>query len=256
MKNKKVIGLGRVKFRCNPNSYSAHRPPKSIVIKRIERIFRTLEVGGGACLDLGCGNGSYGPPLVKVLGQYYVGIDSSFEMLAQGPPSFKGGDFVNGSFNRTLPFNDAAFDAIVCIDAVHFCDDLNFTFKEVGRVLAPGGLFVISTHTKADLERQVLGAFFPETVAFEVFFANRLEGIGAMARKSGLSLMHRHVDIETFRLRRAYVKLFEKKCASALHFISRADFIKGMCSIRRAVVAGRRVAKNSYTTFVFRKIYG
>lgn len=44
---------------------------------------------------------------------------------------------------RDLPFRDASFDAAVCVDALHHVPDRSAVLREVARVLAPGGVFVI-----------------------------------------------------------------------------------------------------------------
>ncbi|AUX09600.1 demethylmenaquinone methyltransferase/2-methoxy-6-polyprenyl-1,4-benzoquinol methylase [Halalkaliarchaeum desulfuricum] len=44
---------------------------------------------------------------------------------------------------RRLPFRDAAFDAAVLVDALHHVPDRPAVLREVRRVLAPGGAFVI-----------------------------------------------------------------------------------------------------------------
>ncbi len=39
-----------------------------------------------------------------------------------------------------LPFDDAAFDAVLAVNAVQFADDLDDALAEIARVLVPGGV--------------------------------------------------------------------------------------------------------------------
>ncbi|MBF0256634.1 MAG: methyltransferase domain-containing protein, partial [Gammaproteobacteria bacterium] len=46
--------------------------------------------------------------------------------------------------NKSLPFADGAFDAVVCTASVEYLTDPLQIFAEVNRVLAPGGIFIVS----------------------------------------------------------------------------------------------------------------
>lgn len=66
-----------------------------------------------------------------------------------------------------LPFEDAAFDAVVCQFGVMFYPDKDLGYREAKRVLAPGGTYLFSvwdTHrynTFARLVHEALGRAFP-----------------------------------------------------------------------------------------------
>lgn len=45
---------------------------------------------------------------------------------------------------QRLPFDDAAFDALICVDAVNHLRDRSAIFREWGRVLEPGGRLVFT----------------------------------------------------------------------------------------------------------------
>lgn len=68
----------------------------------------------------------------------------------------------------TLPYPDAAFDAVVCQFGVMFFPDKEKAYREVHRVLAPGGRYMFSvwdSHRRnrfAQLNHEVIGSFFPD----------------------------------------------------------------------------------------------
>lgn len=81
---------------------------------------------------------------------------------------------------RHLPFTDGSFDAVVCIDAVAHLSSVGEatrTFREMARVLRPGGATVVSTRDYEAARRGRLPGTLPqvnrtstdETVAFQVW---------------------------------------------------------------------------------------
>jgi demethylmenaquinone methyltransferase / 2-methoxy-6-polyprenyl-1,4-benzoquinol methylase len=109
---------------------------------------------GEPVLDLGCGTGDVG--LRMASRATVVGIDLSHGMLRRARE--KGGGriaLVRGSAAR-LPFVDAAFRGAISAFALRNVDDLEGTFAELARVLAPGAalaLLDISTPTRPVLRR-------------------------------------------------------------------------------------------------------
>jgi SAM-dependent methyltransferase len=183
----------------------------------------------------------------------FVGMDNSMEMLEQATTHRCTKIFINASFNSGLPFKSGIFNAIISVDSIHFCVDMDFLFQEINRILIPGGIFVICTHTEDDLKRQTLGAFFPKTMVIEASAAKKLKNICGIARKRGLRQLAGERDIKTFSPNSTYIKLFSKKCASALHYIPPSDFYKGIQRLKYMAATKIRVAVDSYTTFVFQK---
>lgn len=64
---------------------------------------------------------------------------------------------------EALPYKDAAFDAVVCVDVLEHVADLHRVLSEVTRVLRPGGLFLFDT-----INRNPLASFATITVAEEI----------------------------------------------------------------------------------------
>ncbi len=116
-----------------------------------ERLERALlleligEVGGRRVLDVGCGDGDL---LVDLWsrGAIVTGIDVSTEMVtaARIRAKAQGADIavVAGSCER-LPFPDGYFDSVLAVTVLCFVDDPGPFFREMSRVLRPGGRLVI-----------------------------------------------------------------------------------------------------------------
>jgi 2-polyprenyl-6-hydroxyphenyl methylase/3-demethylubiquinone-9 3-methyltransferase len=54
---------------------------------------------------------------------------------------------------EALPYDSAAFDAVVCVDVLEHVTDLNKVMAEVARTLRPGGLFLFDTINRNPLAR-------------------------------------------------------------------------------------------------------
>ena len=92
----------------------------------------------GKLLDLGCGSQPYRPYLANVT--HYVGLDypPTRESLGLGVKPEVHGDA------RTIPFADQSFDGVLCCQVLEHVDRPETVLREVGRVLKPGGLALIS----------------------------------------------------------------------------------------------------------------
>ncbi len=102
---------------------------------------------GGLVLDIGCGPGFLSTeiarryPAVKV-----VGLDNNNEMINIARRSRQSGrshmEFIKGDAHR-LPFGGATVDLVVSSLSLHHWADAAAVFKEIKRVLKPGGRFLI-----------------------------------------------------------------------------------------------------------------
>jgi SAM-dependent methyltransferase len=104
---------------------------------------RLLGRGSGRLLDLGCGTG-VALPVLQRLGWSVVGVDVSEEMLARAR---RHGAEVLRFDGRTLPFEDASFDACLALWIHTDVDDFPAMLREAARVLRPGApLVCIGAH--------------------------------------------------------------------------------------------------------------
>ena len=98
---------------------------------------RLLGAGRGRLLDLGCGTGVAFLTLEE-LGWSVTGVDISADQLRVARE--RGHDVLLAD-GRALPFADATFDAVASLFTHTDFDDVEAVFREVARVLRPGGCF-------------------------------------------------------------------------------------------------------------------
>lgn len=96
----------------------------------------------GRALDAACGTGRHGHYLAE-RGHTVVGVDASPEMLALARARVPGGEFHLGTL-EALPVEDEGVDLAVCALALTHCPSLRQPIRELGRVVRPGGLVVLS----------------------------------------------------------------------------------------------------------------
>ncbi|QUE87092.1 class I SAM-dependent methyltransferase [Exiguobacterium alkaliphilum] len=101
-------------------------------------------------LDVGCGAGDALAQMLRGYNHVHVtGLDRSPTIvrsaLRRNRTDVQAGraNVVEGNLG-TLPFPDAQFDRVFSIHTLYFWDDVPAVLDEIERVLAPGGLFVIT----------------------------------------------------------------------------------------------------------------
>jgi ubiquinone biosynthesis O-methyltransferase len=147
------------------------------------------DVSGCRVLDVGCGDGEFAVELKK-RGAMVVGIDSSAEMIDAAKKRSK---LQNAEVNfqvamaEHLPFPAEHFDVVTAITILCFVDDAAPVFREIARVLRPGGRLVIgelgkrSTWAAGRRLRAWLGSRLWRRGRFRT--ANELRGL---AKQAGL----------------------------------------------------------------------
>ena len=104
---------------------------------------------GRRVLDLGCGAG-YGTAIMAQSAKEVIALDVALSALAEGKRTWKISDtpFMVGD-GVWLPLRDGAVDLVVSFQVIEHIRDETCYLKEIGRVLAPGGIFIVSTPNKA-----------------------------------------------------------------------------------------------------------
>jgi SAM-dependent methyltransferase len=103
------------------------------------------DVRGRDVLDVGCGDGDLAIELWR-RGATVTGIDASPEMVeaAMARAKRNGADisFMVGEA-VSIPFDPKRFDVVVAVTILCFVENAAPVFREIGRVLRPGGVLVI-----------------------------------------------------------------------------------------------------------------
>jgi SAM-dependent methyltransferase len=154
------------------------------------RLLRRAQVGvRKRVLDLGCGAGSVTAELEQRCAGRVVALDRNLELLGLVP----GRAARIAADALQLPWPAGSFDLVFCQMLLLWVRDLERLFREVRRILEPGGVFVIAA------EPDYGGAIeFPDSAALAPLWVAGLERAGAdprvarrlpaLARKAGFEV--------------------------------------------------------------------
>jgi ubiquinone/menaquinone biosynthesis C-methylase UbiE len=90
-------------------------------------------------LDLGCGDGAVTAELARN-GARVTGVDVSEVAIERARAAHPQIEFETTASDGRLPFEDAAFDAVVCLNVLEHVADTQQFLSEARRVLVPTGL--------------------------------------------------------------------------------------------------------------------
>ncbi|MHC5054651.1 MAG: class I SAM-dependent methyltransferase [Planctomycetota bacterium] len=112
--------------------------------RRLARVLSRLPAGGGRVLDLGCGNGDFAK-FMRSLGLTSIGVDVSRVAVESAKDRDPEGHYLELSDDGSIPLEDASVDAVWSGEVLEHVFDVRAHLAQVGRVLRPGGLYVLST---------------------------------------------------------------------------------------------------------------
>jgi ubiquinone/menaquinone biosynthesis C-methylase UbiE len=113
--------------------------------------FAARIAAGKRVLDVACGEG-YGSALLALVADSVTGADLSAEAIAHARaayPSLPQLAFVEAPCTR-IPVPDASFDLVVSFETVEHIGEQEAFIDEIRRVLAPGGVLLISCPNKRE----------------------------------------------------------------------------------------------------------
>lgn len=131
------------------------RTLKNLVPGRLKWFDARIDWQGRDVLDLGCAGGFMAEAL-SVRGAHVTGIDPAADAISAARAHARQSGLrisYDVGFGEALPYSDAAFDAVVCVDVLEHVTDLAMVLAQVERVLRPGGLFLFDTINRNPLAR-------------------------------------------------------------------------------------------------------
>lgn len=146
---------------------SKMNPLRSFNPERFAYFDRYVEGGweGKRVLDVGCGGG-YTAEFLAQRGAVMSGLDPSGKLIAvadrHARQTGKDIDYRIGVSER-LPFDDAEFDIVTCVDVLEHVESPAQAVSEVRRVLKPGGLFLFDTINRT-LRSRLMMIWLPERI--------------------------------------------------------------------------------------------
>ena len=131
------------------------RTLKNLVPGRLAWFDRQINWQGKVVLDLGCAGGFMAEALA-LRGAQVTGIDPATEAIDAARAHAREGGLRIGydvGVGEVLPYADASFDAVVCVDVLEHVAYLDKVLSEVARTLRPGGVFLFDTINRNPLAR-------------------------------------------------------------------------------------------------------
>lgn len=141
------------------------RTLKNLVPGRLAWFDRHIDWQGRDVLDLGCAGGFMAEALA-LRGANVTGIDPAADAIDAARAHAREGGLRIGydvGMGEALPYDDASFDAVVCVDVLEHVSDLHMVLAQIARTLRPGGLFLFDT-----INRNPLAQLATITIAEDV----------------------------------------------------------------------------------------
>lgn len=127
--------------------------PSGALDSTLERLFRRNVAAGARCLDVGCGDGGRSGPWLRANAAAYVGVDVSDTAVEAARNAGFEAHVVEDA--AMLPFEDGAFDVVVCIEVLEHLFEPHRAAGEALRVLAPRGVYLVSVPNVAYWRRRL-----------------------------------------------------------------------------------------------------
>jgi ubiquinone/menaquinone biosynthesis C-methylase UbiE len=185
-------------------------------------------------VDLGCGTGRFTLALQKTFGALVLGVEPAANMRAAAevkshPSAVR---FVDGSAND-IPLENGAADLVFMSQVFHHLVERAEAFREIHRVLAPGGRLSLRQTTRENLDTYFYQRFFPEARALDEHRLPSRDELMDFVRSCGYSVLAsgtmRHEIAATAT---DYVAKISTRTYSDLECISEESFHSGLNALR------------------------
>lgn len=180
---------GGVEVAASGERFVPGRDTADVHLEHLHRYWLAAELPGERVLDVGCGAG-YGAVLLEHSGARVWAVDLALSAVGGARDRYRE-DTVRWRVAdaRRLPFPPASFDRVVCFEVMEQTADPEEVLDECRRVLAPGGVLIVSTpnrpqytdargfenpHHLRELDREELAAMLAERFAAVELYGQRL----------------------------------------------------------------------------------
>lgn len=208
---------------------------------------------GSTIVEIGCGTGNYIIALAKeLLGFVYKAFDISEKMLNVAKARSDFIEFSNGNANESFPYPNDSADFSFAVDVIHHIENFKTFFKEAGRTLKPGGIFILVTDSEENIRKRSLSKYFPEILEIELKRYPAIKELCEIAKAFGMELMEINEAEGLIELDDNFVSKLGRKCASSMRLIPDEKHKEGMEKIRE----GKKKEEkwfSSYSVLKYRK---
>lgn len=189
--------------------------------RRIERYDHRLKINGLAdgllngarCIDFGCGHGNFAHALLRAGAVYVRGVDYGESAISYaeaardrlGVPVSRLEFSVESVYRLSSP--DASFDFAIQNGVFHHLDDEDAAYREVARVLKPGGWFWVYTDGAGAISSDLWDASvhilrrIPTEYVVQILGSMGLETGKRYHLGDGLNAVYRHTTWEALTAR-------------------------------------------------------
>jgi 2-polyprenyl-6-hydroxyphenyl methylase/3-demethylubiquinone-9 3-methyltransferase len=127
--------------------------PTGRIVPPVQALFEKHIPAAAECLDVGCGDGRTSGLWLAGSGRSYAGVDVSSAAVEMARSAGLEAQVIEDA--AQLPFADASFDAVVCIEVLEHLFGARDAATEMARILRPGGVAIISVPNIAYWRRRV-----------------------------------------------------------------------------------------------------
>jgi SAM-dependent methyltransferase len=160
-------------YQAEPSLVKEERAPVAMAHEAIhERVAEILkDYPRGRLLDVPAGEGALASRLIA-LGFATRCCDLYTEIFRLSDVEIRRGDLSKG-----LPYADAEFDYITCVEGIEHIENPQQAVREFARLLRPGGHLIVSTPNILNIEERLKWLFYGYTSHFKPLSREHLENL-------------------------------------------------------------------------------
>lgn len=209
-------------------------------------------------LEVGCGTGHW-LGLLSRRGIWVAGLDASVQMLAGARRHASDAALAHGRAEH-LPWRDAVFDRVMCVNALHHFADPPAFLQDARRVLRPGGaVMTIGLDPHTGLDQWCIYDYFEGTLTIDKRRYAPAERIREWMATAGFiecaTALVEHLPIQLLAREALDHGRLDKAVTSQLAVLTDEEYQRGIDRIRAAIEAAASRGEPLYLTADLR-LYG